>query len=193
MEQLAEKYIGLKGESVTAGYIGQLESGAALFGNSAKRRFAILFTEILGRRIMASDFSRPRLFKIPLIAYISAGTPFQWSNGGFQMGDGIELLDLPPGMTLEDAESVYAVRIQGDSMFPPFKDGVTLYVKNGSWEEIGHGDYVIFKDRDHKAWVKMIFFREDKIILRSLNPEFEDIVLTKDELTMLERVKHADF
>ncbi len=65
-----------------------------------------------------------------------------------------------------------------------------LYRMPESRDKVRHGDYVIFKDQDYNAWVKMVFFRDQKIIFRSLNPEFEDIVKTADELVLMDRVIH---
>lgn len=128
--------------------------------------------------------------QIPLISYVSAGEPFQWTDQGYGPGQGLEMLDIPPGLETRLALKVYAVRVRGDSMFPYLKEGAVLFAMPESRNEIRHGDYVIFKDQDYNAWVKMVFFRDRKIIFRSLNPEFEDIVKTEDELVLIDRVIH---
>ncbi|MBW2624224.1 MAG: helix-turn-helix transcriptional regulator, partial [Deltaproteobacteria bacterium] len=131
-----------------------------------------------------------RPYQIPLISYVSAGEPFQWTDQGYGAGQGLEMLDIPPGLDTKLAPKVYAVRVRGDSMFPYLKEGAVLFAMPESRNEIRHGDYVIFKDHDYNAWVKMVFFRDKKIIFRSLNPEFEDIVKTEDELVLMDRVIH---
>ncbi len=135
-------------------------------------------------------FSSYAAAQIPLISYVSAGESFQWTDQGFGPGQGLEMLDIPPGLETRLARKVYAVRVRGDSMFPYLKEGAVLFVMPESRNVIRHGDYVIFKDQSYNAWVKMVFFRERKIIFRSLNPEFEDIVKTEDELVLMERVIH---
>lgn len=166
--------------------------GSRGIGKKARMKYITIFKE-LGLEVDDGDFFRPHLLEIPLVAYVSAGTPFIWTDGGYEMGSGLEMLDVPPGMTSKEAETVYAVRVRGDSMSPTFKDGATLFVQYESYDKIKHKDYVIFKDREYNAWVKMILFRDDQIILRSLNPEYGDIVLTKTDLTLLERVFSATF
>ncbi len=162
-------------------------------GKKARMKYIMIFKE-LGLAVDDSDFFHPRVLKIPLIAYVTAGIPFQWTDGGggHEMESGLEVLDIPPGMQFKEIETVYAVRVRGGSMFPPFKDGATLFIKTKNHNEIKHQDYVIFKDREHNAWVKMVLFRNDKIILRSLNPEYEDIILTMADLALLERVFSAN-
>ncbi|MBW2086423.1 MAG: helix-turn-helix transcriptional regulator [Deltaproteobacteria bacterium] len=130
----------------------------------------------------------PYRYTVPVISHVSAGEPFQWTDGGFEAGDGLEKVELPPGIDPKLAEKIYAVRVRGDSMFPYLKDGATLFVKPESREEVRHGDYVIFKDQDYNAWVKMVLFRNDQIILRSLNPDYGDMVKDEDELILLEKV-----
>ncbi|MBW2092967.1 MAG: helix-turn-helix transcriptional regulator [Deltaproteobacteria bacterium] len=135
----------------------------------------------------------PYRYTVPVISHISAGEPFQWTDGGFEAGNGLEKVELPPGIDPKLAERVYAVRVRGDSMFPYLKDGATLFVKPESREEVRHGDYVIFKDQDYNAWVKMVLFREGQIILRSLNPEYGDMIKRENELVLLEKVMAITF
>lgn len=150
----------------------------------------------------ANDFSDYRIisgepapyrYTVPVISYVSAGEPFQWTDGGFEPGQGLEMVDLPPGVDPELAEKIYAVRVRGDSMSPYLKDGSTLFVKPESRGQIRPGDYVIFKDQDFNAWVKMVHFHNNQIVLRSLNPEYPDMVKNKDELILLERVIAVTF
>ncbi|MBW2140879.1 MAG: helix-turn-helix transcriptional regulator, partial [Deltaproteobacteria bacterium] len=135
----------------------------------------------------------PYRYTVPVISHVSAGEPFQWTDGGFEAGNGLEKVDLPPGIDPNLAKKIYAVRVRGDSMFPYLKDGATLFVKPESRDEVKHGDYVIFKDLDYNAWVKMVLFRDGQIILRSLNPEYGDMVKVEDELVLLEKVMAITF
>jgi len=130
---------------------------------------------------------------VPMISYVSAGEPFQWTDGGYEAGSGLEMLEMPPGINPELVEKIYAVRVRGDSMAPFLKEGATLFVKPESRDEVRHGDYVIFKDQEYNAWVKMLFFHEDKLILRSLNANYPDMVKTRNELVLLEKVIAVTF
>lgn len=125
---------------------------------------------------------------IPVIAYVSAGEPFQWTDGGFAQGNGLDETDRPPEVTRRDSRTMYAVRVRGDSMRPFLKQGATLYIKPESRHEIANGDYVIFKDKDFNCWVKLVEFHQEAIILKSLNPVYPDIVKSRDEEILMEKV-----
>ncbi len=125
---------------------------------------------------------------VPVISLVSAGEPFRWTNGDFEKGVGLEKISLPAGVDPKLAGQIYAVQVRGDSMSPYLKDGATLFINIESRDEVRDGDYVIFKDEDNNAWVKTILFRNGQIILRSLNTDYPDLVKTKDEHIILEKV-----
>jgi SOS-response transcriptional repressor LexA len=137
---------------------------------------------------VASGEPLPYRYTVPVISYVSAGEPIMWTDAGYGPGSGFEQVELPPGLDSALASRIYAVRVRGNSMFPYLKDGATLFVKPESRAEIRHGDYVIFKDQNFNAWVKMVLFRDGKIVLRSLNPEYEDMVRQEDDLVLMEKV-----
>jgi len=142
---------------------------------------------------VASSRPVPYRLTVPVISYVNAGEPFQWTDGGFEPGNGLERVDLPPGVDARLADRIYAVRVRGDSMFPYLKDGATLFVMPESQSEIRHGDYVIFKDKDYNAWVKMVLFHNDQIILRSLNSDYPDMVKSGDDVILMEKVISVTF
>jgi phage repressor protein C with HTH and peptisase S24 domain len=125
---------------------------------------------------------------VPVIAYVSAGQPFQWTDGGFEPGNGLDEIEAPPGVDARAARKIYAVRVRGDSMRPFLKEGATLYIKPESRQDVTNGDYVIFKDRDYHCWVKLVEFHQDAIVLKSLNPTYPDIVKRRDEEILMEKV-----
>jgi len=123
-----------------------------------------------------------------VIAYVSAGAPFQWTDGGYGPGNGLDEVEVPPEVSFKQIQNMYAVRVRGDSMRPFLKEGATLYIKPESRPEIVNGDYVIFKDKDYNCWVKLVEFHEQAVILKSLNPTYPDIVKTHDEEVLMEKV-----
>lgn len=130
----------------------------------------------------------PPQHAVPVIAYVSAGEPFAWTDGGYPAGQGFDYVDLPVSLPNGLGEKVYAVRVRGDSMAPYLKDGTTLIVKPESYSEVKHGDYVVWKDPDYNAWVKMVLFHNGRIVFRSLNPNYPDIIHNRAEVTMMDRV-----
>ena len=126
---------------------------------------------------------------VPVVGHVSAGEGFEFTDGGYAAGEGFEQVEIPPGVDPDLGRSLYCVRVRGDSLREFFSDGTLLFIKPESWEEIKDGDLVIFKDRQgSKAFVKKLEFAGDNLILKSMNPLYKHIVLSKNDLMLLERV-----
>jgi len=126
---------------------------------------------------------------IPLVGHVSAGEGFEFTDGGYTVGEGFEQVPMPPGCDRAIAKDLYCVRVRGDSLGEFFGDGTLLFVKPESWEEIREGDLVIFKDRSTgKAFVKKIHFAGDQLLLRSMSPYYRSITMKRTDLMLLERV-----
>jgi SOS-response transcriptional repressor LexA len=131
---------------------------------------------------------------VPVVGHVSAGEGFEFTDGGFGAGEGFEQVDIPPGIDPALAKAIYCVRIRGDSLEPSFGEGTLLFIKPESWAEIKDGDLVIFKDRiEGKAFVKKVEFAGENLVLRSLNPQYRNIVIRKEDLILLEKVRSVAF
>jgi SOS-response transcriptional repressor LexA len=131
---------------------------------------------------------------VPVVAHVSAGEGFAYTDGGYDVGEGFEQVDLPPGVHPRHGERLYCVRVRGDSLREFFGDGTLLFIKPESWEQVKDGDLVIFKDRAHaRAFVKKVEFSGESLILKSMNPFYQNIVLRKRDLVLLERVTAVVF
>jgi SOS-response transcriptional repressor LexA len=131
---------------------------------------------------------------VPVVAHVSAGEGFVYTDGGYEVGEGFEQVEIPPGVDLRLAERLYCVKVRGDSLREFFGDGTLLFIKPESWEEIKDGDLVIFKDRSNgRAFAKKVEFAGDSLILKSMNPLYKNIVLRKRDLILLERVTAVVF
>jgi SOS-response transcriptional repressor LexA/transcriptional regulator with XRE-family HTH domain len=126
---------------------------------------------------------------VPVVAHVSAGEGFEYTDGGYTAGEGFDQVEIPPGVDHRLAQALYCVKVRGDSLREFFGDGTLLFIKPESWEEIKDGDLVIFKDRNEgKAFVKKVEFAGDNLILKSMNPLYKNTVLAKSGLLLLERV-----
>ena len=133
-----------------------------------------------------------RRLRIPVISYVSAGVPFQWTDQGFPPGAGMDYIvmdrTLLPGVHPDEAESCYAVKVRGDSMSPFLRDGDVLVARPGSWAQVRNWDLVIYKDTDYNAWVKLVEFQGDDLILHSMSPMYPPMRRPKKETVLLDRV-----
>jgi phage repressor protein C with HTH and peptisase S24 domain len=124
-----------------------------------------------------------------MVGHVSAGSGFEYTDGGYPPGEGFEQVELPPGVNPALADRLYCVRIRGDSLREFISEGALLFIKPESWEEIRDGDLVIFKDRlEKRAFVKKVEFSGESLILKSMNSQYRNIVCTRSELCLLERV-----
>lgn len=131
---------------------------------------------------------------VPVVAHVSAGEGFAYTDGGYDVGEGFDQVEFPPGVDPRLADRLYCVRVRGDSLREFFRDGTLLFIKPESWEQVKDGDLVIFKDRkDARAFVKKVEFAGESLILKSMNPFYQNIVLRKKDLVLLERVTAVVF
>jgi len=126
---------------------------------------------------------------VPVVGHVSAGEGFEFTDGGFEAGEGFEQVPLPPGVDPGLAGLLYCVRARGNSLKEFFGEGTLLFIKPESWEEIRDGDLVIFKDKEHRrAFVKKIEFADKSLILKPMNSLYKNMVLGRSDLMLLERV-----
>jgi len=126
---------------------------------------------------------------VPVVGQVSAGRGFEYTDGDFTLGEGLDQVEIPPGVDPFLAQTLYCVKVRGDSLREFFGDGALLFIKPESWEEIRDGDLVIFKDRKGgRGFVKKVEFAGDNLILKSMNPLYKNTVLSRTDLVFLERV-----
>ena len=136
---------------------------------------------------VAATKPKPAQTKIPLVAYVSAGEPFECDVSEF------ERIDLPVGVRPDEAHLYYAVRVRGDSMLPFLKDGATLIIRRGTLEEVISNDLAIYRDTDNNCWVKQVQFINDSVVFNSFNPAYPPIIMQKKDIVQMERVECVIF
>ncbi len=111
-------------------------------------------------------------YRIPVVATVACGLPlFSESNiDGYIDWD-------------KDTDSVFAVHTKGDSMEPKIGDGYLVIVdKEAAWED---GDIVVVTVNGNDGCCKRIKKYKDSIALLSLNPAYEPLVFTDQEVQSL--------
>lgn len=149
------------------------EGGEGLLAglNREGRRKALDYIQLLrdsGRHSVERSVERaPRSLPLYSLA-VSAGT------GQFLDSDEYELVEV--GAEVPDGVN-FGVRVAGDSMEPDFHDGQTVWAKQQ--RSLMTGDIGIFL-YDGNAYLKQLVARENALALHSLNPEYEDIIISPE-------------
>ncbi|MGC8000547.1 S24 family peptidase, partial [Salmonella enterica] len=76
---------------------------------------------------------------MPLVGFAQAGAGGFFDDAGFPVGQGWDLIELPA----QSGEGAYALKVQGDSMLPLYRNGDVLIVEPGA--AVRKGDRVVVK------------------------------------------------
>lgn len=120
---------------------------------------------------------------IPVIGLAQAGDDGFFDDAGFPVGGSWEDIRVPG---LQD-ENVYALQIAGDSMAPVLRAGDKILVAPN--ETVRRGDRVVVKTLDGEVMAKELHRQTaHKIELISLNPDYDDRVLSKKNVQWMARI-----
>lgn len=123
---------------------------------------------------------------VPLLGFAQAGAGGYFDDAGFPAGQGWELVELPGAAR----EGAYALRVQGDSMAPLYRDGDVLIVEPGA--TVRRGDRVVVKTVGGEVMAKVLQRRTTAVIeLASLNPAHADRSFQPAEVEWLARIVWA--
>ena len=153
---------------------GEFSGGRAglLSGLSAEgRRRAQEYIQLLRESGRYALRPRPQtvetLRRLPLYSLaVSAGT------GQFLDGEDYEMVEV--GAEVPDGSN-FGVRVSGDSMEPRFHSGQTVWVRQQ--RSLMTGEIGIFL-YDGNAYLKQLVARDGRVALHSLNPHYEDILIS---------------
>lgn len=117
----------------------------------------------------SADKTGPALRSLPLYSLpVSAGT------GQFLDGEDYEMVEV--GKEVPEGAN-FGVRVAGDSMEPRFHDGQVIWVRQQ--RSLMTGEIGIFL-YDGSAYLKQLVAGEDRMVLHSLNPRYDDIVISPE-------------
>lgn len=107
------------------------------------------------------------LRRLPLYSLaVSAGT------GQFLDGEDYEMVEV--GAEVPEGSN-FGVRVSGDSMEPRFHSGQTVWVRQQ--RSLMTGEFGIFL-YDGNAYLKQLVARDGRVALHSLNPRYDDILIS---------------
>lgn len=122
---------------------------------------------------------------VPLVGFAQAGAGGYFDDAGFPVGHGFDLIELPGG-----EEGSIALKVQGDSMLPVYRDGDVLIVRQDNNARVG--DRVVVRTSGGEVMAKVLEKRSaGRIELRSLNPEHPGRTLATGEVEWIARIVWA--
>jgi len=123
---------------------------------------------------------------VPLLGFAQAGDGGFFDDAGFPVGQGWDMVELPAATP----EGAYALKVQGDSMLPLYRDGDVLIVQPGGATR--HGDRVVVRTVEGEVLAKVLARKTARLIeLHSLNPEHPDRSFTVSEVEWVARILWA--
>ncbi len=138
--------------------------------------FGVTIDYLLGNNIdnNIEPISLPKdVVKIPVLGRIPAGIPIE------AIEDVLEYIEIPEEMT-RGGKEFFALKIQGDSMYPEYLSGDIVIFEVSPTCETGDDCAVMVNGDD--ATFKRIERKENGIMVKPLNPEYETMFFTNEEI-----------
>ena len=144
------------------------------------------FMTLLGNGVRRGAGPVAAVAGIPLLGFAQAGAGGYFDDAGFPAGHGWDMVEFPAGV----AEGAYALKVQGDSMLPLYRDGDVLIVRPDA--SVRRGDRVVVKTAGGEVMAKILTRRNAQIIeLTSVNPDHPDRSLPMAEVEWVARIVWA--
>lgn len=113
-----------------------------------------------------------RVALVPILGRVPAGP----SAGAYAEPDG----HVPVALEREDVESLFALKVKGDSMEPTLMDGDTVVVR---WQQNArHGDIIVARFEEEEATVKRLRLRPTGALLVPDNARYEPFALGEGKI-----------
>lgn len=128
--------------------------------------------------------ARPR--GVPVIGMAQAGADGYFDDAGFPVGEGWDRIELP-----DASAGAFCVEIAGDSMAPLYRAGDRVIV-DPAQTALRRGDRVVARTRAGEVMAKEIArLTPTSLVLRSINPAYEDRAFRRSELDWVARIVWA--
>lgn len=114
-----------------------------------------------------------KTIKIPVLGKVPAGIPIE------AIEDILGYEEIPASM-LNGGENYFALKVDGDSMFPDYRTGDIIIIKQQP--DCNSGDDCIVMVNGDDATFKRVIKQEKSLILKPLNNEYEPFVFNEYEI-----------
>lgn len=125
--------------------------------------------------LLGNDSTQSKGIKIPVLGRVQAGIPVE------AVEDIIDYEEIPQEMARNG--EYFALEVRGDSMLPKFTEGDVVIVRKQS--DVESGDIAIVRVNGDDATMKKLVKHSNGISLVPLNPSFEPMFYTNEEVHSL--------
>ncbi len=115
--------------------------------------------------------------QIPIVSFASAGKAVNFTDQGYPQGAGMYFIDRPANYSDPNG---FGIEVSGDSMVPKYEDGQVVLVDTRKKPQ--SGDYAVVGLMNGDKYIKRYREAQGVVILESVNPLYEPIVVSKDEI-----------
>lgn len=121
---------------------------------------------------------------LPLLGLAQAGQDGFFDEAGLPMGEGWDQTELP-----RPKDTLFSLRINGDSMVPLYREGDRVIVDRDS-SEVRKGDRVVVRTTGGETLAKEVAALTAKsITLASINPAYAPRTLARREIAWISRIQ----
>lgn len=127
---------------------------------------------------------------VPLIGFAQAGNDGYFDDQGYPVGHGWDQIEFPT-LNSNDLKDMYALEITGESMAPVYREGDRIII-DPHRQSFRRGDRVVVKTSEGEVLAKELKrITAEKVELHSLNPEFEDRSIDRQNIVWIARIVWA--
>lgn len=129
------------------------------------------------------------LMRLPLLGNIQAGEPIPFSDTNFATYDESDAVEIGSGMINGDTDSLFALRVSGDSMIDAMVNENDFVIVRRQ-TEAKNGDMVAARIiSQEETTLKYYYLEGGKIRLQPANPAYDPIVVGADDVEIQGKVE----
>lgn len=140
-------------------------------------------TFIAPSRVEGLSKEADQWLQIPVVGLVEAGKGGFYDDQGYPVGQGMYSVSRP--YDIKDPNA-YGVEVAGDSMVPRLYERDVVLASPA--KQVLSGDLAVIRLADDEVVIKRVRFKDDLVILESVNPTYEPRILTRHEVKFMHRV-----
>lgn len=182
LKQLSQEELAIKMGYKSRTSINKIELGLADVSSSKVKEFAkvlgVSTSYLMGWDNIEKTKIDKNVVKIPIYGSIPAGVPTEMIDESY-----IEDYEEISSDMLRGGNTYFGLKVNGDSMYPEFRNGDTLILKQQ--DDCENGDFCAVSINHTESTFKKVIKKESGLTLQPLNPTFEPLFYTNQEVESL--------